>query len=140
MSENNDRPDAQMQRASRGVAESVADAGALRDAVHSSSLRFDPAAGKELRAMLDEHLAKVDEWLNRIGGLARHAPFGQNPVGTAMAAKFADRADGAENSFADVLRGYRDVLRETRDAVDESLRTYREIDDSAAERLRALIR
>ena len=140
MSENNDRSAAQMQRASRGVAESAADAGALRDAVQSSSLRFDPAAGKELRAMLDEHLAKVDEWLNRIGGLARHAPFGQNPVGTAMAAKFADRADGAENSFADVLRGYRDVLRETRDAVDESLRTYREIDDSAAERLRALIR
>lgn len=129
-----------LDHASRGVAESAAEVGALREAVRSVNLRFDPAAAEELRAMLDEHLGKVDGWLNRVGGLARHAPLGQNPVGTAMAAKFANRADGAESSFAEVLRGYRDVLRETRDAVDESLRTYREIDDSAAERLRGLIR
>jgi len=133
-------PNARLHDAARGVAESAGEVGALRRAARSVDLRFDPAAAQELRAVVDEHLSRVDGWLDRAAALSRRAPLGDNPVGTAMAEKFANRADGAEHSFAEVLRGYRDVLRETREAVDDSLRAYRDADEGAADELRGLAR
>ncbi|GAA2786781.1 hypothetical protein [Saccharopolyspora taberi] len=60
-------------------------------------------------------------------------------AGLAMAAKFAGRADGAENSVSGVLQRYRDVLEEARDAVRDAMRTCREVDEQAAGSFRKLI-
>lgn len=128
-------PTVPAEQASRMVARSAVEVGTLKRAVESQQLRLDPAAGEQIRSMLDEHIAKVDAWLRQTGDLARHAPLGENPVGTAMAEKFASRADGDETSFAGVLRRYREVLQEAQDAVGDAMRTYHEVDAHAADSL-----
>ena len=129
----------QMEQASRVLVKSTAEVGALRQAVESQGLRLDPAAGEQILAALDEHRTKVDAWLKQAGAPARHAPLGENPVGTGMAAKFANRAEGHEHSFSGVLQRYREVLDEAYDAVRDAMRTYREADNSAADSFRKLI-
>lgn len=127
------------ERASLALAQSVAAADSLRHAVESLDLRLDPEAGEQICAALEDHLATVDEWLSRASNLARHAPLGQNPVGEAMAAKFANRANGDDNSFGAVLKRYREVLEGARDAVSDAMRTYRQADEHAADSFRKLM-
>jgi hypothetical protein len=128
------------QGASQALARSAAEVGALRENVKSGRLSLDPSAGEQIRSMLAEQMTRVDTWLKQAGNLARQAPLGQNPVGQAMAAKFAQRADSKDDSFTGVLTRYRQVLSDAHDALSDAMRQYRELDDSAAESLRRLAR
>lgn len=112
---------------------------AMRKAVEANGLRLDPASGKDICLMLDEQMSRVDAWLRQLGGLAGHAPLGRNPVGTAMAAKFAGLADGANGSFVEVLTRYRRILDEAREAVNDAMRRYDEIDAGIADSFRKLV-
>jgi hypothetical protein len=130
------KPDEQ---ASQSLAESTASVAAMRDAVESLDLKLDPEAGESIRSALDERLNSVDSWLSQARNLARQAPLGQNPVGTAMAEKFAGRAEGGEHSLVAVLTRYRDVLVDARDAIESAMRTYRETDQRVADSFQKLI-
>lgn len=130
------KPDEQ---ASRSLADSTASVAAMGEAVKSLDLKLDPSAGEAIRSALDERLNAVDSWLSQARDLARQAPFGENPVGTAMAGKFAGRAEGGENSLVSVLTRYRDVLVEARDAIEGAMRTYRETDQRVADSFQKLI-
>ncbi|MEV4734167.1 hypothetical protein [Saccharopolyspora sp. NPDC049426] len=130
------KPDEQ---ASQSLAESTASVAAMRDAVESLDLKLDPEAGESIRSALDERLNSVDSWLSQARDLARQAPLGQNPVGTAMAEKFAGRAEGGERSLVAVLTRYRDVLVDARDAIESAMRTYRETDQRVADSFQKLI-
>ena len=130
------KPDEQ---ASQSLAESSASVATMRDAVESLDLKLDPEAGESIRSALDERLNSVDSWLSQARNLARQAPLGQNPVGTAMAEKFAGRAEGGEHSLVAVLTRYRDVLVDARDAIESAMRTYRETDQRVADSFQKLI-
>ena len=130
------KPDEQ---ASQSLAESTASVDAMRDAVESLDLKLDPQAGETIRAALDERLASVDSWLTQARNLARQAPLGENPVGTAMAQKFAGRAEGGENSLVSVLTRYREVLTAAREAIQSAMRTYQETDQRVADSFQKLI-
>ncbi|MGW1681914.1 hypothetical protein [Saccharopolyspora sp. NPDC002376] len=125
-------------QATRTLARSAAGIKQLRQAVESQDLRLEPAAGEQLREALEDQMSTVDEWLRRANGLTGNAPLGQNPVGQAMAVKFATRAQGGENSFTDVLTQYRAVVEEARDAINEAMRTYRDADEHAADDFRKI--
>ncbi|KAA5836293.1 hypothetical protein ABT337_14755 [Saccharopolyspora hirsuta] len=125
-------------RATRTLARSAASIKELRRAVESNDLRLDPAAGEQIRTALEDQMSTVDGWLSRASGLTANAPLGQNPVGQAMAAKFASRAEGGENSFSDVLTKYRAVLEEARDAINAAMRTYEQADERAADDFRKI--
>ncbi|WP_249028288.1 hypothetical protein [Saccharopolyspora spinosa] len=84
-------------------------------------------------------MSAVDDWLAKSASLNQHAPLGQNPVGEAMSAKFATRADGHENSFNAVLTRYREVLEAARDAIVDAMRVYREIEENASDSFRKLV-
>lgn len=105
----------------------------------SQGLRLDPVAGAEIRAALEDQLSAVDDWLARSASLNQHAPLGKNPVGEAMAAKFATRADGHENSFNAVLKRYRQVLEGALDAIVSAIREYREIEERVSDSFRKLV-
>lgn len=130
------KPDEQ---ASQSLAESTASVAAMRDAVESLDLKLDPEAGESIRSALDERLTSVDSWLSQARNLARQAPLGENPVGTAMAEKFAGRAEGGEYSLVAVLTRYREVLVDARDAIESAMRTYRETDERVADSFQKLI-
>jgi hypothetical protein len=127
------------EQASQSLAVSTAAVAAVRDAVESLDLKLDPEAGESIRSALDERLNSVDSWLSQARNLARQAPLGQNPVGTAMAEKFAGRAEGGEHSLVAVLTRYRDVLVDARDAIESAMRTYRETDQRVADSFQKLI-
>ncbi|GAA4611061.1 hypothetical protein [Saccharopolyspora hordei] len=125
-------------QATRTLARSAASVRELRRAVESDDLRLDPAAGEQIRAALEDQMSAVDAWLARARGLTTAAPLGMNPVGQAMAAKFAGRAEGDENSFTEVLTKYRAVLEEARDAINAAMRTYEQADERAADDFRKI--
>ncbi|MEV5537009.1 hypothetical protein AB0L13_09110 [Saccharopolyspora shandongensis] len=127
------------ERAQLALVRSVSGVRQLRNAVESGGLRLDPAAGAEIRSALEDQLSTVDEWLTRSASLNQHAPLGQNPVGEAMAAKFATRAEGDENSFTAVLKSYREVLEEARDAIVAAMREYRDIEERVSDSFRKLV-
>ncbi|TDD05753.1 hypothetical protein E1181_14330 [Saccharopolyspora terrae] len=127
------------EQASQSLAVSTAAVAAVRDAVESLDLKLDPEAGESIRSALDERLNSVDSWLSQARNLARQAPLGQNPVGAAMAEKFAGRAEGGEHSLVAVLTRYRDVLVDARDAIESAMRTYRETDQRVADSFQKLI-
>ncbi|WP_406692422.1 hypothetical protein REH65_11560 [Saccharopolyspora sp. ID03-671] len=130
------KPDEQ---ASSSLADSTDSVAAMRDGVEKLDLKLDPDAGEAIRSALDERLHAVDNWLSRARNLAREAPFGKNPVGTAMAGKFAGRAEGGENSLVSVLTRYREVLVDARDAIEDAMRTYRNTDERVADSFQKLI-
>ncbi|MFI0464831.1 hypothetical protein ACH347_12190 [Saccharopolyspora sp. 5N102] len=127
------------ERAKLALVRSVSGVRHLRKAVESEGLRLDPAAGAEIRSALEDQLSTVDDWLARSASLTQHAPLGQNPVGEAMAAKFAKRAEGDENSFTAVLTSYREVLEEARDAIVAAMREYRDIEEHVSDSFRKLV-
>ena len=110
----------------------------LRENVESGKLVLDPAAGEEILSMLKQQMDQVDSWLSRASGLARRAPFGQHPVGEAMAAKFENTAGGEGTSLAGVLTPYRQVLQDAHDTVGEAMKQYRAVEDNHVESFRNL--
>lgn len=101
---------------------------ALRQSVSSGQVSLSPEAGEQLRKMLTEQLDQVDVWLSHANGVERRAPLGTNPVGDAMSAKFELRATGDPLSFLSVMTAYRDVLRQTLDAVTSAIRSVQQVD------------
>ncbi|MEV0696496.1 hypothetical protein AB0I53_01045 [Saccharopolyspora sp. NPDC050389] len=125
-------------QAVRNLERSVVGVKRLRQAVESQQLRLDPESGEQIRTALEDQMCKVDSWVSRAGGLTGNAPLGENPVGEAMAAKFANRAEGTGRSFNDALKKYREVLEEARDAIKAAMRTYERADEDAAESFRKI--
>lgn len=111
----------------------------LRHDIESGQLTLDPDAGKQIRDMLATQMQQVDGWLAQARDLARRAPLGQNPVGTAMAGKFEERAGGEGSSFAAVFTSYRQVLQDTDDTVGEAMRLYHEAEDRTSETFQRLV-
>lgn len=128
----------QNKQMSARLARSATEVGAIRKAVDADGLQLDPAAGRDICGMLQEQMDRVDAWLRRLGGLTGQVPLGRNPVGTAMAAKFAGLAEGEDGSFVGVLTRYRRILADAHDAVSDAMRRYADIDDSVGESFRNL--
>lgn len=123
----------------RELEKSATQVGVLRENVRSGQLQLDPSAGAKIQSMLLEQQDRVENWLNRAQALAR-APLGSNPVGDAMAGKFAKRVSGADDSLVVVLGRYRHVLEQAHDAVSEAMRQYRDLEENAADSLQNLDR
>jgi hypothetical protein len=132
-----DQPVQPAEAASR-LAGLAANMATLRHDIESGQLTLDPQAGKQIRDMLAQQIEQVDGWLAQARDLARRAPLGQNPVGTAMAGKFEERAGGEGTSFAGVFTSYRQVLQDTDDTVAEAMRLYREVDERTSEAFQRL--
>lgn len=122
----------------RNLARSAASVRQLSQAVESQQLRLDPEAGERIRITLEDQMSTVDAWVSRAGALTTNAPLGENPVGEAMAMKFANRAEGTGRSFNDALKKYREVLEEARDAINAAMRTYEHADETAADSFRKI--
>jgi hypothetical protein len=112
---------------------------AFNDSV-SGRVALDLSAGERLIATMSEQLDRVDQWLRRARGLARSLPFGNNPVGTAMAEKFRGRADGEDGSMFAVLEAYRNVLERAHDAARRAMRLYGEGETQHANNFSGILR
>lgn len=111
----------------------------LRESVNSGQVSLNPEAGDKLTKVLNAQLDQTDAWLERINRLARPAPLGANPVGAAMSQKFESLASGDETSFHAVITAYREVLRQTQEAIGSAIRNTRAADEDLATTFRTQI-
>lgn len=123
-------PQSKMQAGLNAPSAEVAE---LRSQVESGQVVLDPGTGQRLQAALSDEVERVAGWAQRVRGLARKAPFGNNMVGEAMADKFQQRAEGDPDSFAATLDQYRKVLTDAHDAVSDAMRRYAQTDQSVAD-------
>ncbi|GLZ32215.1 hypothetical protein Lesp02_44030 [Lentzea sp. NBRC 105346] len=111
----------------------------LKESVSTGNVSLDHETGDRLTKLLNYQMDMADSWLERIGRLARPAPLGTNPVGAAMSEKFENAAGGDETSFLAVITAYREVLRQTQDAVSGAMRNLTNADDDQAATFRTQI-
>ncbi|GLY66745.1 hypothetical protein [Amycolatopsis taiwanensis] len=102
-----------------------------------ADVSVDPSAGKKLQTMLAAEMQQVESWLAKAGELSQRAPLGRNPVGEAMAAKFADRAGDGGSALAGVLKPYKQVLQQAHDAVVAAMDMYQSTEHHAVSSLKA---
>src|SRR5690242_9091233 len=83
---------------------SYADAAAFRAAAANGELGVDPDAAQTVLKKIRTGKDSVENLLRNAGALAEPPKLGANPVGDAIAEKFAQRADGGGDSYAQALQ------------------------------------
>lgn len=105
----------------------------LGENVREGKVSLDPAVGAALLAALREHADDVIDWQQRVGELAQNLPMGNNPVGTAMGAKFSGRAQGQDMALASVLDAYHEAVVDATTAIDQAMRLYHSNEDQISQ-------
>ncbi|MTD57900.1 hypothetical protein [Amycolatopsis pithecellobii] len=114
---------------------SYAGAAAFRNAAASGLLGVDPDAAQNVLKKIRAGKDSVESLLRSAGALAEAPKLGANPVGNAIAAKFAERADGGGDSYTTALQNLYSQYEQAEQAVVEAMRHYHQIDQAASDAL-----
>lgn len=114
---------------------SYADAAAFRNAAVSGQLGVDPDAAQNVLKKIRAGKDSVENLLRNAGALAEAPKLGANPVGDAIAAKFAQRADGGGDSYTTALQNLYGQYEQAEQAVVAAMSHYHQIDQDAADAL-----
>ncbi|WP_236796339.1 hypothetical protein [Amycolatopsis sp. GM8] len=114
---------------------SYADAAAFRNAAVNGQLGVDPDAAQNVLKKIRAGKDSVENLLRGAGALAEPPKLGANPVGDAIAAKFAQRADGGGDSYTTALQNLYSQYEQAEQGVVEAMRHYQQIDQAAADAL-----
>lgn len=115
---------------------SYADAAAFREAAAKGQVGLDPDAAQAVLKKIRTGKDAVAALLDNTGFLATSPKLGANPVGEAIANKFAERAAGMNDSYAQALRNLYTQYDEAEHALVEAMSRYDEFDSSTAQSLR----
>jgi hypothetical protein len=114
---------------------SLADASAFRSAAASGQLGVDPDAAQTVLNKIRVGKDAVESLLHNAGALAEPPKLGANPVGEAMSAKVADRADGGGDSYSQALQNLYNQYDQAEQAIVTAMGYYRQIDSDSARSL-----
>ncbi|GHF74707.1 hypothetical protein FHX82_002168 [Amycolatopsis bartoniae] len=114
---------------------SYADAAAFRNAAVSGQLGVDPDAAQNVLKKIRAGKDSVETLLRNAGALAEAPKLGANPVGNAIAAKFAERADGGGDSYTTALQNLYGQYEQAEQAIVAAMSHYQQIDQAAADAL-----
>ncbi|EIF00802.1 hypothetical protein [Saccharomonospora glauca] len=115
---------------------SYADAAAFRAAAAKGQVGVDPDAAQVVLNKIRSGKDAVAALLDNTGFLAVSPKLGANPVGEAIANKFAERAAGMNDSYAQALRNLYTQYDEAEHAILEAMSRYEDFDTSTAQSLR----
>ncbi|WP_344862970.1 hypothetical protein [Amycolatopsis ultiminotia] len=115
---------------------SLADANAFKNAAARGQVGIDPDAAQTVLNKIRTGKDAIETLLNSAGTLAQPPKLGKNPVGTAMAAKFVQRADGGGDSYSSALRNLLGQYQAAEEGIVTAMSRYHEIDQSAADPFR----
>jgi hypothetical protein len=110
---------------------SLSDATAFRNAALSGQLGVDPDAAQTVLNKIRVGKDAVENMLRNAGALAEPPKLGANPVGEAMSAKVANRADGGGDSYAQALHNLYTQYDQAEQAIVTAMGYYRQIDDDS---------
>lgn len=114
---------------------SYGDAAAFRNAAVNGQLGVDPDAAQNVLKKIRAGKDSVENLLRNAGSLAEAPKLGANPVGDAIAAKFAQRADGGGDSYSRALQNLHTQYEQAEQAIVAAMRHYHQIDQDAADAL-----
>jgi len=114
---------------------SYADTAAFRNAAVAGQLGVDPDAAQNVLKKIRAGKDTVENLLSSAGSLAEAPKLGANPVGNAIAAKFAERADGGGDSYATALQNLFSQYEQAEQAIVAAMSHYHQIDQDAADAL-----
>ncbi|OQO92844.1 hypothetical protein [Saccharomonospora piscinae] len=112
---------------------SYADAAAFRAAAAQGQVGIEPDAAQAVLAKIRTGKDAVAALLDNTGFLAVSPKLGANPVGEAIATKFADRAAGMGDSYAQALRNLYTQYDQAEHAILTAMSRYEDFDASSAE-------
>jgi hypothetical protein len=115
---------------------STADANAFKAAAAAGQVGIDPDAAQTVLNKIRTGKDAVEALLSGAGTLAQPPKLGDNPVGNAMAAKFVQRADGGNDSYAAALQNLLDQYTAAEEGIVTAMSRYHEIDQAAADPFR----
>jgi hypothetical protein len=114
---------------------SYADAAAFKNAAVHGQLGVDPDAAQNVLKKIRTGKDSVENLLSNAGALAEAPKLGANPVGDAIAAKFAQRADGGGDSYAQALQNLYGQYEQAEQAIVAAMSHYHQIDQDASDAL-----
>ena len=112
-----------------------ADATAFKNAAVNGQLGVDPDAAQNVLKKIRAGKDSVENLLRSAGALAEAPKLGANPVGHAIAVKFAERADGGGDSYATALQNLYSQYDQAEQAIVAAMSHYHQIDQDAADAL-----
>lgn len=112
---------------------SYADATAFRAAAAKGQVGIDPDAAHGVLSKIRTGKDAVAALLENTGFLAVSPKLGANPVGEAIATKFADRAAGMNDSYAQALRNLYTQYDQAEHALLEAMSRYDDFDSSSVQ-------
>lgn len=111
---------------------SYADATAFRAAAATGQVAIDPDAAQTVLNKIRTGKDAVAALLDNTGFLAVSPKLGANPVGEAIATKFADRAAGMSDSYAQALRNLYTQYDQAEHAILTAMSRYEDFDADSA--------
>lgn len=115
---------------------SLADANAFKNAAAQGQVAIDPDAAQTVLNKIRVGKDAIESLMNRSGDLGQPPKLGNNPVGHAIAAKVAGRADGGGDSYAAALQNLFQQYEAAEQGIVTAMARYHEIDQTAAEPFR----
>ena len=116
-----------------------ADAAAFRSAASEGEFGIDPDAAHTVLNKIRACKDAVESLLQRAHSMGVPPRLGANPVGHAIAAKYAERADGGTASYAQALRNLHNQYSDAEQGILTAMRHYDEFDQEAADTFRGKI-
>jgi len=121
------------------MSDGYADAAAFRNAASEGEFGIDPDAAHTVLNKIRAGKDAVDSLLQRAHDMGVPARLGANAVGSAIAAKYAERADGGAASYTQALRNLHEQYSDAEQGILTAMRHYDEFDQEAADTFRGQI-
>ncbi|HET6500938.1 MAG TPA: hypothetical protein VFG87_09280 [Amycolatopsis sp.] len=112
-----------------------ADAAAFKAAAVNGQLGVDPDAAQTVLKKIRTGKDSVENLMRAAGALAEPPKLGANPVGDAIAAKFAQRADGGGDSYALALKNLYAQYDQAEQAIVTAMNQYHRVEQDASDAL-----
>jgi len=112
-----------------------ADAAAFRAAAAGGQLGVDPDAAQAVLKKIRTGKDSVENLMRSAAALAEPPKLGANPVGHAIAAKIAQRADGGGDSYAQALQNLYTQYEQAEQAIVTAMSQYHRVEQDAADAL-----
>ncbi|WP_020669735.1 hypothetical protein [Amycolatopsis nigrescens] len=114
---------------------SLADASAFRNAAVNGQLGIDPDSAQTVLQKVRLGKDAVESLIRNAGSLAETPKLGDNPVGNAIAAKVANRAEGGGDSYTQALRNLFNQYDQAEQAIVAAMGYYKQIDQDSSDAL-----
>ncbi|HKN55779.1 MAG TPA: hypothetical protein VJX66_25005 [Amycolatopsis sp.] len=117
---------------------SSADASAFKAAAAAGQVGIDPDAAQVALNKIRTGKDAVEALLSSAGALGNPPQLGANPVGDAIAAKVANRADAGGDSYTAALQNLLSQYEAAEAGIVSAMAHYHEFDQSAAQPFRTI--